>query len=827
MKNITNPFANNAANPAVVAGIQPKLGTITPQVTVMPTVPPSGFALPFTAADKANILFSTAYVLNGVANNQFLTLNQTQINAISNVHTAWSATNPYGTALPGVVTIPASGLRDTVITMQAVNYLQTTGLLTTTQDLIESNGSIQMVTGFAPNGARTMTIHNQKVICEIPGQNLWAASNVGNGASWNPLSVGDLETYSDQPVAVDQCYGFVIVFGNQSLEWWQDVGNNPFPYVIVPNSAQNIGLPAVFSRQQFMGDLVFLGRFKTGQMHFMRTNGTGVPLIISTPDIDQIINNFPDGQYQDAVASTDDFNGHPVYIVTFLSAKRTFLYDGITKVWSELQSGTQEYQRHLVTLRATLNNGTLGSDYESGNVYFIDPNNYTDNGFIIKREWVSKHVRNSGNIFSVPLLELVMQIGTGSQINQQTLYANSNTVTIPTILATSSLKEAGSACNQIAVYTTSTGDVAYSNINAAYATWTSNNITTGNLWGCAVIAGSATVVYAVGDNGQIWSAKTTPNFSGPVINVASWKQDTSSTSTATLRDIFQANSIIAVGDGGVILANTGAGFVQLPSGVTTNLRSGCVFGFRGAAFIAGDGGLIMSAVAPYTSWSIANTGVTENLHCIRPENERMIAVGDNGTILSTNDGVTWTKENSGTTQNLNSVWSDANFNGDWVACGNNGTVLFNPFVACTAPTWIAAASSNTTNNLYGITNAFDTGFFIAVGDHGTLATSLDVGNTWTIFEQQTLTPLIVPIGAQDIWPFVHNPHVELMVSTDGGNIWSQPEPAELGEVGQYRTRVYWRQLGTGRDFLFKFRCTDPVPFIVAAGYATIKPGTPD
>jgi hypothetical protein len=306
-----------------------------------------------------------------------------------------------------------------------------------------------------------------------------------------------METYSDQPLAMDQCYGYAVAFGAQSMEWYQDTGAQPFPYVIIPGAAYQVGLPAIFSRAQFMGNLVFLGRFKTGQMHVFVTNGTGMPVIISDPDIDQIINNFPNGQYQDAVASTDDFNGHPVYILTFISAKRTFLYDGITQIWSELQSGTAEYQRHLVTLRATLNNGTLGSDYESGNVYFVDPNNYTDNGFIIKREWVSKHVRNNGNIFAVSYLELAMEVGTGAQ--------------------------------------------------------------KGNL--------------------------------------------------------------------------------QIP---------------------------------------------------------------------------------------------------------------------------------------------------------------------------QTATP-----------------HVELFVSTDGGNTWSDPQAAELGEVGQFTTRVYWRQLGTGRDFLFKFRCTDPVPFVVVSGYATIIPGQPD
>jgi hypothetical protein len=653
----TNPFANSAAIPAVVVGTQPKLGTIVPQVTVIPTVPGSASQF-YSVADKANIVFSLAYVINGLANGQFLNLNTKQISAINNVHTQWIATDPYGTALPGVVTVPALSLQDTVIAMQAVNFLQTTGLLTTTQDLINSNGTIQMVTGFAPNGADTLTIHNQKVLCAIPNTPFWQASNVGDASSWDPLSAGDLETYSDQPVACDQCYGYAVVFGEQSMEWFVDQGNQPFPYVTLPGAAYNIGLAAKFSRAQFMGNLVFLGRYKTGQMHVFETNGTGLPVIISTPDIDQVINNLPNGQYADAVASTDDFNGHPVYILNFLSAKRTFLFDGITQTWSEIQSGTAEYQRHLTTLRATLNNGTLASDYESGNVYFVDPNNYTDNGFIIKREWVSKHVRNNGNIFSVALLELIMQVGTGSQVNQQQLYAN----TTETITTTSDETIKIQAADLVVDSSTT------------FEGWLSSNI--------ANVGSLITANANVPSQGAFFNSDSFSFF-----NEISWV---------------------------VVLEGT------LPQDYFANVS------FTGRTTFQN---FFTANAASYSTTQIPGSTVWQ-----------------------------WTMDE------------------------------FDAF-------------------------PFDSGSQYPI--------------TFTAIQETTTVPVVVPLEKQDIWPYVSNPHIELMVSTDGGNTWAQAEPAELGEVGQYTTRVYWRQLGTGRDFMFKFRCTDPVPFIVSAGYATIEPGEPD
>jgi hypothetical protein len=59
-----------------------------------------------------------------------------------------------------------------------------------------------------------------------------------------------------------------------------------------------------------------------------------------------------------------------------------------------------------------------------------------------------------------------------------------------------------------------------------------------------------------------------------------------------------------------------------------------------------------------------------------------------------------------------------------------------------------------------------------------------------------------------------NPTVEMRVSRDAGNTWSDWRPAPLGAQGQYRTKVQWRRCGMASQpgFLAEFRVTDPVPF---------------
>lgn len=56
-----------------------------------------------------------------------------------------------------------------------------------------------------------------------------------------------------------------------------------------------------------------------------------------------------------------------------------------------------------------------------------------------------------------------------------------------------------------------------------------------------------------------------------------------------------------------------------------------------------------------------------------------------------------------------------------------------------------------------------------------------------------------------------NPMIGLSISRDNGKTWGAEMLKPMGKIGNYRTRIEWRRLGTAREFSFKFRVTDPVP----------------
>jgi len=101
-------------------------------------------------------------------------------------------------------------------------------------------------------------------------------------------------------------------------------------------------------------------------------------------------------------------------------------------------------------------------------------------------------------------------------------------------------------------------------------------------------------------------------------------------------------------------------------------------------------------------------------------NDMFVTVGDDGTILTSPDGVAWTLQDSGDTHHLFGVGYG---NGTFVAVGTVGTIL----TSTDGASW-TLRSSGTGSYLYGA--AYGNSRFVVVGASGTIRTSADNGATW-------------------------------------------------------------------------------------------------
>jgi hypothetical protein len=279
-----------------------------------------------------------------------------------------------------------------------------------------------VVGGSFPNGARTIAYCNGFFICELPGTNEVFVSNLNDGTTWSGLSFFTAVQSIDGVMAVDQLGGILIVFSSGHVEFWQNQGSTPEPFVYIANSATMYGLEAVYGRVHVGDSLLFLahtggGSFQgsSGSFQVCRIKGYAVD-VVSTPDIDNILQTMARTSIiTDCTCLSYQIDSHHFAQFNFPTANRSLLLDTTTGLWSEVQSGiTQGYAaRHLANLGAQAYGQPYLSDYSNGNLYTPDPTVFTDNGNVIVREVVTPCALEDFNTFRASQIYLDMQTGVG------------------------------------------------------------------------------------------------------------------------------------------------------------------------------------------------------------------------------------------------------------------------------------------------------------------------------------------------------------------------------------------------------------------------------
>lgn len=279
------------------------------------------------------------------------------------------------------------------------------------------SGAPVLITDTAfPYGTQSITNLDSRFIAPQPGTRSFSVSGQLTGLVWTPTIFGTKENYSSKLIAVDVLNGSLILWGGTDLEWWQDVGASPNPYQRINGATQTWGLAALYSRAYIGNTMIFLGQNPQGGVQVLKFNGYS-PERVSDTDLEHIISRFV--IHSDAVALTYMADGHPMYQLTFPNAGRSFLYDDSTGFWYETQTGVSSIPvRHAGELGIVFNAKNYICDSTTGNIYQLDTNTYTENGSLIKRQAISRHIRMDGNEFSISEMTLEMETGVGLTTGQ-------------------------------------------------------------------------------------------------------------------------------------------------------------------------------------------------------------------------------------------------------------------------------------------------------------------------------------------------------------------------------------------------------------------------
>lgn len=260
-----------------------------------------------------------------------------------------------------------------------------------------------------PNGARTCDWQDGYFLVE--DGNEFAISALDNGTAWDSLERASAEANPDNIVRVMAIQGQAFLFGPETTEAWTNVGALDFPYQRVAGGVIPWGLAARWSAAKYQNSIAGLFQNSNGDVQVGILNGYAVQPI-SDPELESVLNKYT--VKSDATGLAYMYSGHPFYQLNFPSEGKSWLYEGKSGLWSELQSGTG---RHRAEIAFNFQNRILVLDYNTGDLYRFNPDTYSDNGATIYRELISSHIFSEDR-FSIAKLWVDMETGVGLATGQ-------------------------------------------------------------------------------------------------------------------------------------------------------------------------------------------------------------------------------------------------------------------------------------------------------------------------------------------------------------------------------------------------------------------------
>ena len=303
-----------------------------------------------------------------------------------------------------------------------INNSQTVG----SETMYALNFSVIPTSDGAFTGATSVDILDNYFIYNNPNTQQYAASNILSPIT-PPLSFASKFTGPDNLVTVIADHGQVYLLGETTSEVWADVGSFPFPFQRIPGSSSQHGIVAKFSVARLGNSFAYLSKNIRGQAEVVMMNGY-FPTRISTHAVE---NTFINQDVTDAIAWTYQQGGHEVYVLSFPSLDITWCYDIATQMWHKWLycDDSNQYHRHRGNCCINFQNMMLVGDWQNGNIYELDPTNFTDNGQPIRRLRRTTHLVSDYQREYFDELQVYFQPGVGltgitSPLNQEVVGAN-------------------------------------------------------------------------------------------------------------------------------------------------------------------------------------------------------------------------------------------------------------------------------------------------------------------------------------------------------------------------------------------------------------------
>ncbi len=234
-----------------------------------------------------------------------------------------------------------------------------------------------------------------------------------DGVTFDPLDIASKSTYSDNLVTLAVMHREIWLFGELTTEVWYNTGASDFTFGRMPGVFIEHGCAAKHSVAKIDLALFWLGKDLQGQ-NVVFAGRNYVAERISTHSIEQEFAKYP--RTDDAIGFSYQQGGHAFYVLTFPTANATWCFDVVTQQWHQRAyleaDGT--LSRHRANCYSFNAGRCLVGDWQSGLVYELDQDAYTDNGVTIEYIRAFPHILGAdGNRVLFRQFIADMEVGNG------------------------------------------------------------------------------------------------------------------------------------------------------------------------------------------------------------------------------------------------------------------------------------------------------------------------------------------------------------------------------------------------------------------------------
>jgi hypothetical protein len=254
--------------------------------------------------------------------------------------------------------------------------------------------------GFYP--ARTVTYQDGYFLFERKDTGQFFISELLS-ADFDANDFASAEGQPDNLVAVLSDHREVFMFGTRTIEVWYNSGAGDFPFERNQSAFVEKGCAAPYSIAKQNNTVYFIG---SDLMVYSMSGYT--PIRVSTNIVEKTLKNV---DLADAFAYTYQEEGHLFYVLTIPANNITWSFDISTGAWHIMKS--YNFGRHQADNSIFFGLKTLVGDFQSGRIFVMSNQYYTDDNEPIVREFVLPTLNNGREFLSIGSLEIDMSTGVG------------------------------------------------------------------------------------------------------------------------------------------------------------------------------------------------------------------------------------------------------------------------------------------------------------------------------------------------------------------------------------------------------------------------------